>query len=50
MQDPGVVEQAHRKVFSLKEQTNYGRSVACFMAAGITHKPEAVRRDGESPA
>ena len=43
-QDPGVVEQARRRVFSLKERANYGRSVASFMAAGITDKPTAVRR------
>ena len=28
----------------MKEKANYGRSVASFMAAGITHKPTAVRR------
>ena len=43
-QAPGVVERAHRMVYSLKERANYGRSVASFMAAGITSKYDAVRR------
>jgi hypothetical protein len=42
-QAAGVVERAHLKVFSLRTQANYGRSVASFITAGNTTRAQAVR-------